>query len=629
MVNLLFILHPHLINLIHPTLNQDIELETVTVGTHKKLWWICDKNHEWQAKPNALISKNTATGCPYCSGRRIAIGFNDLLHTHPKVANEWHPSKNIVLVTEVTAGSSRKVWWKGICNHDFISSPAEKIRSGNKGCPYCSGKKVLNGFNDLYTISPSDALELHPTLNHEISADQIIAGSDKSYWWLGKDCDHEWEMSPLLKITQKGCPICANRRVLSGFNDLQTLYPEIALQWHTTKNHPLTPSLIIAGSHTNIWWQCDKSHEWQANLSSRVVGNGCPYCANRKTLYGFNDVLSTHPELGKEFQQSKNPHIDLGQFTGGSSKKIIWTCVKNHDWKTSIHKRALDKQGCPECVRKLFVSKAEQELADFLMSEELEVIQSNRKLLDGVEIDIYLPDKNIAIEYNGLYWHNERNIKNKFAHYEKWRKAQRANIQLIQIWEDDWMKRKSQIKLMLINQIRSKSFTQLCESDVSVCNLSEKDTDVFFKKYAYSKYTIGEWSYGLKNDKDHTLTVVVTIHEKPNNIIEIVTYVVNHYVDNWFSIILKTIQQDFPNHTIVMSGDNALDDKNLYLAQNFQAMQTILPTFLYVYRGERQTEKEYRLSSKQADNLTTTTSRIWDAGSTLWVQQCDRINLYY
>lgn len=81
-----------------------------------------------------------------------------------------------------------------------------------------------------------------------------------------------------------GCPYCANRKVLPGFNDLATAAPLVAKQWHETLNGALTPEMVTAGSHKKAWWQCSYGHAWKANIYSRagVQQCGCPVCA-RKT----------------------------------------------------------------------------------------------------------------------------------------------------------------------------------------------------------------------------------------------------------------------------------------------------------------------------------------------------------
>ena len=76
-----------------------------------------------------------------------------------------------------------------------------------------------------------------------------------------------------------GCPVCSNHKVLAGYNDLETLYPLLAKEWHPTKNGDLKPSMVVPGSGKKVWWQCVDGHEWQAVIRKRaILGQGCPIC---------------------------------------------------------------------------------------------------------------------------------------------------------------------------------------------------------------------------------------------------------------------------------------------------------------------------------------------------------------
>ena len=77
------------------------------------------------------------------------------------------------------------------------------------------------------------------------------------------------------------CPYCAGRKVLPGFNDLATLVPEVARQWHPVLNGTLTPQMVTAGSHRKAWWECEQGHVWQSAIYSRTGSQkcGCPICA--------------------------------------------------------------------------------------------------------------------------------------------------------------------------------------------------------------------------------------------------------------------------------------------------------------------------------------------------------------
>ena len=119
----------------------------INAGAEKKVWWICPKGHSYNS---LLRNRRNGVGCPICNSKKVLIGYNDLCTTNPEIAKEWNYEKNGNLrPTDVTAGSHKKVYWKCKNNHEWMAVIKERKRGLN--CPYCSNKKVLVGYNDLYT----------------------------------------------------------------------------------------------------------------------------------------------------------------------------------------------------------------------------------------------------------------------------------------------------------------------------------------------------------------------------------------------------------------------------------------------------------------------------------------------
>lgn len=144
--------------------NAGIDLDSITIGTHKKIWWKCSLGHEWQAE---VYSRNKGAGCPYCANYKAWAGYNDLATINPRLASEWDYEKNGDLKPiDVTVGSHKKVWW--ICSKGHEWEMSVKDRAGRQGCPYCSNKRVLSGFNDLATTYPSLADEWNYERNGDL-----------------------------------------------------------------------------------------------------------------------------------------------------------------------------------------------------------------------------------------------------------------------------------------------------------------------------------------------------------------------------------------------------------------------------------------------------------------------------
>jgi hypothetical protein len=175
----------------------------------------------------------------------------------------------------VPAGTPSKLWWKCEKGHEWRAAVSARAMD-EQGCPYCSGNLVIKGENDLATLNPDLAQEWH-FLKNTVKPDSLKAGSDKSVWWLCKR-GHEWKAPVKRRNLGAGCPFCSNVRMLSGFNDLETLHPSVSETWNYDKNLVL-PSQVQSGSHSKYWWKCDKGHEWQASVKKRIEGRNCPTCA--------------------------------------------------------------------------------------------------------------------------------------------------------------------------------------------------------------------------------------------------------------------------------------------------------------------------------------------------------------
>ena len=126
--------------------------------------------------------------------------------------------------------------------------------------------------------------EWHPTKNGKFTPNDFSYGSNKKVWWLCPK-DHSYDSSIYSRSKRKtGCPFCSGRRVGKD-NNLLFLFPDIAKEWHPTKNGDLTPKTITSKSGKKVWWLCSKKHHWEAVVKNRTQNKtGCPYCSGRKTL---------------------------------------------------------------------------------------------------------------------------------------------------------------------------------------------------------------------------------------------------------------------------------------------------------------------------------------------------------
>ena len=191
--------------------------------------------------------------------------------------------------------------------------------------------------------------------NGTLTPDTVSYGSRQKLWWRCEQ-GHVWQAAVYTRAGgESGCPYCAGKRPWPGFNDLASQYPDLAAQWHPTKNGDLTPRDVVAGSRRKVWWQCPKGHEWQAIVTSRTNnGAGCPVCAGKTVAPGENDLATLRPDLARQWDQERNGTLTPDQVSPYSNRKVWWRCRLGHGWQTAVSARTWGSD-CPYCAgRKAF-----------------------------------------------------------------------------------------------------------------------------------------------------------------------------------------------------------------------------------------------------------------------------------
>ena len=210
--------------------------------------------------------------------------------------------------------------------------------------------RVKPGINDLETVNPELAREWHPTKNGDLKPNGITANNSNKVWWKCK-YGHDWEATVESRNKGAGCPYCAGQRAIAGVNDLETLFPEIAKEWHPKKNGALKPCDVMPKTMKHVWWLGKCGHEWEASVLRRTAGDRCPYCSGRRVLKGFNDLATVRPDIASEWNDSKNQDLKPNEVTSHSGKKVWWKCSKGHEWLATISNR-VNGTGCPYCSGK-------------------------------------------------------------------------------------------------------------------------------------------------------------------------------------------------------------------------------------------------------------------------------------
>jgi len=424
----------------HPTKNGDVLPKHVVAGSGKKFWWKCPvaDDHEW----DAVVASRTGggRGCACCRGLKVSV-TNSLASRFPDVAAQWHPTKNgDLLPDQVVAGSHTKFWWK--CpvadDHEWDATPRARTRGDGKstGCPCCRGFKV-SVTNSLASRFPDVAAQWHPTKNRDVLPDQVVAGSHTKFWWKCPVADdHEWDAQANSRTWGgRGCACCHGLKV-SVTNNLAALFPDVAAQWHPTKNGDVLPKHVVAGSGKKFWWKCPVAddHEWDATSNDRTGGGaGCACCRGLKVSV-TNNLAALFPDVAAQWHPTKNGDVLPDQVVAGSNKKFWWKCpvVDDHEWDAIVANRTKFGHGCSGCT---LTPRSAQEMRlayelSALVDFDLDVhkVRFGGRLRD---VDIVLEDLKVVVEFDGAYWHRNRVDKDR----EKTQLIEDADWRVIRVRE--------------------------------------------------------------------------------------------------------------------------------------------------------------------------------------------------
>lgn len=296
---------------------------------------------------------------------------------------------------------------------------------------YELGRKLCNVMAEKkYIIDNAELMaEWDRKKNNAIGLDpQVLSiGSHKIAFWICSTHKTQYKQVIRDKVRgQRGCPICL-RDYKSKINRerrtkdkavLAETHPDLVLEWIGCDDQQITPYTCIAGSNILVKWKCKKCNgKYESYISNRALkGIGCPYCANQKVLVGYNDLQSQSPELATEWSD-KNTILPT-QVTPHSNKTVYWKCAFGHEDYLMSVKRRSNRQGCPICAEQSQTSFPEQAIYYYIKQAFPDA--NNRYKYENREIDIFIPSKNIGIEYNGYFSHKNKEekdiIKRDFFH---------------------------------------------------------------------------------------------------------------------------------------------------------------------------------------------------------------------
>ena len=446
--------------------NKDITPLQLTLGSNKKVWWVCKKGHEWQATIN---NRTNGRGCPICSSERntsfpeFALMFYlkkydlEVIHSYRgngyeldiyipsiKVAIEydgffWHKEKTIddlkknqkckndgitlyrireelpslndssidYIVPKYRADLAKvlsEVLGKIVGNVVDVDLDRDSIEIENL-------REFIEKENSILYTNPEAAKEWNYERNGRLHPENFAANSSKKVWWKCQ-AGHEWKAVLRSRNIGIGCPYCSGKLAIKGHNDLETVNGALAKEWNYERNIGVTPDDMLPTSNKKVWWRCGEGHEWLATIAGRSNGSNCPYCSGRYAIKGNNDLETVNPGLAKEWNHERNVGLFPTDVLPTSNKKVWWKCAEGHEWEATIANRN-NGTNCPYCSGRFAVrGRNSLQIADPNLAREWNYERNN-----GVTPDDVLPGSNKKVWWRCVKGHEwQATIVNRSKH---------------------------------------------------------------------------------------------------------------------------------------------------------------------------------------------------------------------
>ena len=628
--------------------------DKLSVGSSTSVEWECEHGHRWKTSVFNRTNPKHPTGCPVCKGKKVLVGYNSVADTDPDIVKYFANPDDAYKYTRL---SNKKVLWR--CDHGHTwEAPISRVVGKTGFCPYCSGRLAIPGETDLATTNPDLAAQLlDPSL-----ASSLKEGSHKKVKWVcAEDSRHIWEASPYDRMRGFGCPYCNNRYIEKGINDLATIYPDLAAQLVD----PDEGTKVSALSYKILKWRCTEhpDHVWEASVWNRVRNHsGCPYCDNKKVKEGFNDIATTRPDLVERMV-----HPELAKLlTAGSTQVIEWKCLEDssHTWEASvISESRKTTASCPICghVHRSYEEQELEKIVRTLVGSDEKIMVSARKIIGADrELDLYLPDKKFAIEFNGTYWHSEVADVDPQYHKDKYTRCLLRGITLFQIWEDDWWDRKEicirslAAKLGVLKNlplvfpgINSKIFESIGARELTCEQIGTEEITAFMGENHIQGFTSGKYYLGLR-DADGLLRAAMVLRSPSQSALqgrapgewEIARYATLGQVHGGFSKLLKYAEKVLRTHVErldmwISFSANMVSDGGMYEKTGFVRLSDVAPDYDYVggltrwYRVGKESFRKSRFMNdytltyqdgwtEHEAALANKLYRIYDAGKVKW-----------
>lgn len=391
-------------------------------------------------------------------------------------------------------------------------------------------------------------------------------------------------MTPHNFLKGQNCPICAkeNRQKREREYGLNRLIEEGNKRFEYKFDYSKVEYL---NSHTNVTIGCPKHGYFQITPYSHLNTQfGCKQCAVEYVAANkVEEHRKTFTKRATMIHKGKYRY-DISNYNGLNADVDI-ICPIHGVFTQNAHDH-LQGYGCPKCAVRL--SRGEDEIFEFIKQLNVETEQSNRKVIKPLELDIYIPSKKLAIEYNGLRWHSEQFKENaENYHLEKTNLCQEKGIKLIHIFEDEWLYHKDIVKSMLSHSLGDTN-NRISARKCTIKEITSKEAIQFLETNCI-EYNPFEVKYNIGLFYKNELVSIMTFCNKSNGINVLDSYCtkLNTVVVGGASKLLNYFIKIYKPNRIVTLVDKRWSDGNVFKKLGFSKVKDYKPNYYYVVDNKR------------------------------------------
>lgn len=445
---------------------------------------------------------------------------------------------------------------------DFMQLPNNHL--SKHGCSKCKEQKSRKALAYTQTEFIAKARQVHADA---YGYDDVVYRG--SYDSIDITCKTHGNFSQVAinHLQGNGCQKCAGK-----FRYNSASFAETANEKHGGRY--TYDNVLYKNNHTHILITCRTHGDFAQTPNMHLMGNGCPHCNRADSIRDTPTFISAAMlKYGDKYGYENAVYAN-------ARTKISIVCKEHGEFQQIPKDHISGHDGCPRCSA--HASQGEDDVAD-IVANYAPIIKRTRDVIDGYELDIYVPSRNMAVEYCGLKWHSEEKRPNNY-HVTKQKLCEKRGIQLLTIFENEWLYKRE----LVVRTLRAKFEGNKAAKGArhyTVVPVSTSDQKTFHTTNHLQGYGKATVAYGLK-DSAGTLSAVVSLLQRKSGVWEITRYATAEPIAGGFSKLLKYFKNNVRWHEVYTFADLRWSNGDLYKKTGFTQVDRLRPDYGYVVSGK-------------------------------------------